>query len=75
VLLEGLGKLKNPNDLIGNRTRDLPACSIVPQQTTLPRAPEHTYNLINDHAKYLIESGSLVHNFSFYLLTTWKIIT
>jgi hypothetical protein len=23
------------NDLIGNRTRDLPACSIVPQATTL----------------------------------------
>jgi hypothetical protein len=27
------------NDLIGNRTRDLPAGSIVPQPTTLPRAP------------------------------------
>jgi hypothetical protein len=27
------------NDLIGSRTRDLPACSIVPQPTTLPRAP------------------------------------
>jgi hypothetical protein len=26
------------NGLIGNRTRDLPACSIVPQPTTLPRA-------------------------------------
>jgi hypothetical protein len=26
------------NDLIGNRTRDLRACSIVPQPTTLPRA-------------------------------------
>jgi hypothetical protein len=25
--------------LIGIRTRDLPACSIVPQLTTLPRAP------------------------------------
>jgi hypothetical protein len=25
--------------LIGARTRDLPACSIVPQPTTLPRAP------------------------------------
>jgi hypothetical protein len=24
------------NDLIGNRTRDLPACSIVPQPTTPP---------------------------------------
>jgi hypothetical protein len=27
------------NDLLGNRTRDLPACSIVHQPTTLPRAP------------------------------------
>jgi hypothetical protein len=39
VRLEGLGKLKKSNDLIGNRTRDLPACSILPQTTTLPRAP------------------------------------
>jgi hypothetical protein len=36
VRLEGLGKLKC-SDLIGNRTRDLPACNIVPQPTTLPR--------------------------------------
>jgi hypothetical protein len=27
------------SELIGNRTRDLPACSIVPQTTTLPCAP------------------------------------
>jgi hypothetical protein len=27
------------NNLIAIRTRDLPACSIVPQPTTLPRAP------------------------------------
>jgi hypothetical protein len=27
--------------LIGTRTRDLPACSIVPQPTTLPRAPRN----------------------------------
>jgi hypothetical protein len=27
------------SNLIGNRTRDLPACSIVPQSTTLPRDP------------------------------------
>jgi hypothetical protein len=37
---EGLGKLKKIS-LIGTRTRDLPACSIVPQPTTLSRAP-HT---------------------------------
>jgi hypothetical protein len=27
---------EKPNDLIGNATRDLPACSVVPQPTTLP---------------------------------------
>ena len=32
LLPEGLFQLKkNPNDTIGNRTRDLPACSAVPQ--------------------------------------------
>jgi len=30
--------LKNSNDNIGNRTRDLPACSAVPQPTALPCA-------------------------------------
>jgi hypothetical protein len=34
--LEWLGKLKKSNDLIVTRTRELPACSIVPQLTTLP---------------------------------------
>jgi hypothetical protein len=33
VRLEGLGNLKKFSDLIGNRTRDLSACSIVPQPT------------------------------------------
>jgi hypothetical protein len=40
VRLEGLGQLKKSNDLIGDRTLDLPACSIVPQPTTPPRAPQ-----------------------------------
>jgi hypothetical protein len=37
--LEGLGKLKKSDDLIGHRNGNLPACSIVPQPTTLPRTP------------------------------------
>jgi hypothetical protein len=37
--LEGLGQVKKSNDLIGNQTRDLPACSIVSQLTTLLRVP------------------------------------
>jgi len=31
--------MKNSNDNIGNRTRDLPACSAVPQPTVPPRGP------------------------------------
>jgi len=31
---------KNSNNTIGNRTRDLPVCSAVPQPTAPPRAPK-----------------------------------
>jgi len=31
--------MKNYNDTIGIRTRDLPTCSAVPQQTAPPRTP------------------------------------
>jgi hypothetical protein len=37
VLLEGLSKLKDLTSS-GTRTGDLPACSIVPEPTTLPRS-------------------------------------
>ena len=39
--------MKKSNDTIGNRTRDLPACSAVPQPTALPRAPEENSYLTN----------------------------
>jgi hypothetical protein len=39
VFLEGLDELKKFSDRIRNRTRYLPGCSVVPQPTTLPRAP------------------------------------
>ena len=34
--------MKNSTDNSGNRTRDLPTCSAVPQPTALPRAPLKT---------------------------------
>ena len=33
--------MKNCNDAFGNRTRDLPACSVVPQPTASPGAPQN----------------------------------
>jgi hypothetical protein len=37
--LQGLGKLKEVSSVIKNRTRDLPACGIVPQPAMLPLVP------------------------------------
>jgi hypothetical protein len=52
VWLEGLGKLKKSTSS-GTRTGDLPACSIVPQLTTLPHAPVEDrhieYSVIKEH--------------------------
>ena len=31
--------MKNSNDIIGNRIRDLPICSVVPQRTAPARVP------------------------------------
>jgi hypothetical protein len=53
---EGLGKLKKIN-LSGTRTRDLPACSIVPQPTTLPRALKFLYAFLI----FLIHVTSVLH--------------
>jgi hypothetical protein len=36
---ERIRSIEKSNNLVGNRTRDLAACSIVPQPTTLPRTP------------------------------------
>jgi hypothetical protein len=39
--------MKNPNDSIGNQTRDPPACSAVPQLITLTHVSYHLSGLYN----------------------------
>jgi len=43
--------VKNRNENIGNRTRDLQACSAVPQLTATPRAPycQSVYEYVPNH--------------------------
>jgi hypothetical protein len=54
--LGGLGKLKKKiDDLIGSRTRNLPACNIVSQSNALSRAPVLSHNTKNISAQ-IIES-------------------
>ena len=38
--------MQNSNDTIGNRTREFPACSAVPEPSALPRAYIHTLYFI-----------------------------
>jgi len=46
--------IKNSNDIIGNRTRDLPACSAVPQLNAPPCAPD--LNTDNYEFKTMLEA-------------------
>jgi len=54
--------MKKSNDAIGNRTRDLPACSAVLQPTAPPCAPVTTVHVLNVHLIYLgVTFGGLCH--------------
>jgi len=46
---------KNSDDTFGNRTRDLPACSPVPQPTAPPRAP----NILDEYFKCEAPHGAI----------------
>jgi hypothetical protein len=48
--------MKNSNGTIGNRTRDLPVCSAVPQQTAPPRA-RNVLCIIYDYKNKQLELG------------------
>jgi hypothetical protein len=57
--------MSNSTNTTGNRTRDLPACSAVPQPTAPPRAPIfiiHAYYnyIINARYNYYIANKGLV---------------
>jgi hypothetical protein len=45
--------MKNSSDTIGNRTRDLPACSTVPQSTAQPRTQMSTQYTVEKGNKHL----------------------
>jgi hypothetical protein len=62
--------IEKSNELIGNRTRDLPACSIVPQPTTLPRETGIYFKVLNSKEKSLSCSF-----FFFFFLETCLLYT
>jgi hypothetical protein len=47
---------KNSNDTVGNQTRDVPACSALPQPTSPPLAPDiklYSKQLKSDHFTHM----------------------
>jgi hypothetical protein len=64
--------LKNSNDSIGNRTRDLPFCNVVPyplrHRAQAMQANSHNFCLLND-SKYFYQSSHVdkkIKALSFY---------
>jgi hypothetical protein len=55
VRLEGLGKLKDSDDVFGIRTRVLPACSIAPQPSMLSRVPGSVMTCSRKHVQKSVE--------------------
>jgi hypothetical protein len=55
--------MKNSNDTIGNRNRDLPACRAIPQQNALRRAPESC----KENSKYKEKLSTYFTNATFIL--------
>ena len=58
--------MKNSSDTIGNRTRDLPTCSAVPQPTALQRAPKT--NLIQIKLSVLPNFNCYARYFNVYFV-------
>jgi hypothetical protein len=52
--------MKNPSYPIGNRTRDLPACSTLPQPTVPPRAP--IFRVVKQYSTYVRQDWRWEHN-------------
>jgi hypothetical protein len=50
--------IKNCNETIGNRTRDLPACSAVPQPTAPPRALQQKRNILLINKQHTLQDVS-----------------
>ena len=50
--------MKNSSDTIGNRTRNLPVCSTVPEPTAPPHAP-YKYSISRVSASYFGEEGKI----------------
>ena len=55
--------MKNFNDTIGNRTGDLPACSVVPQPTALPGATNLKICKKETNARYCIDTLENVYRY------------
>jgi len=62
--------VKNSNDIIGNRTPDLPTCNAVPQSSAPPRTPREYiyiyiyYIYIHTHIYIYVYICIRVHKFS-----------
>ena len=69
---EGFCQWKKSIDTIGNRTRDLPACSVVPQPTAAPRVPlTKMYNRQYSDSQRFLHIFTLLQNTCLFVHTVF----
>jgi hypothetical protein len=60
--------MKSSGETIGNQTRDLPACSAVPQSNALPRAPKLSVNIASKYLNFDTFSNDSLVVLCYFLL-------
>ena len=63
--------MKNSNDIIGDRTRDLPVCSAVPQPTAPPRKYKVDQIKKNNYAKHVARKNMVEKFIKYFTGKTW----
>ena len=54
--------MKNTSDTTGNRTRNLPSCSVVPQPSAPPRAPSFTVKHMQINILFFFVNHEIPYN-------------
>ena len=72
--------MKNSNDIIGNRTRDLPVCIAVPQPTVPPRALQSSITFSHNNIRVVLllsakkfDAGNIPRLFIYFIAqSVWR---
>jgi hypothetical protein len=70
-----IGSIEKSNDLIGNRTRDIPACSIVPQPTVHSLTPLRIHQVRFTHDPIIKNTANIFWDLMLSQRWLWRLLS